>query len=589
MTGARTNLLMPGGKFGDYTVQRLLGAGGMGAVYLVRGDASGNEFAVKILDPAMEKNDPEFKQRFIFEAELAMAIRHENLINVYDMGRDPDTGYGYILMEYVPGGTVFDRLSKWGALSVEEAGDITCRVAKALAAIDAHHVVHRDVKPENIMFTADGVTPKLADLGVARLSSGGPRSAHLTQSGYILGSPTYMPAEQMENPHAADIRADIYALGVTFWQMLVGRPPYDGETALSVVAHVMGGEAIPDVRRFRPDVSAAVAELILRMTNPDLSARVQKPMQVAEALERIQREARDGALQHRGSPSRSSRRAQGRFFRSIWFGVAALAASLAICTLAVATLVHVLRAPAPVPAPVAPDALSVLPAGDESPAPPAPPAEASEPPKPVPAEPVPAEPAPAEPAPAKPEPAEPEPVPVQPVTPEPAPAKPAPPPEPSVRPVAPRSAAQFAEPIAPELRRYASYLRMATVRETRAEADQAILKAVNDARALDPDMRLYDLEGRPVLPERPVLKGPDLGVLRAGKIFLALELVRADCPKLMENYAREKQAATEKLDRVRPLTLDDVVHLLGRAAGKDLTPLFRELGVKADASKSTLR
>ena len=138
--GETWRILKPGGTFGDYTVVKLLGAGGMGAVYLIRGDASGREFAVKILDPEMEKSDPEFKQRFIFEAELAMSIRHENLIEVFDVGRDPETGYAYILMEYVPGGTVRDRLTKWGALSVEEAGDIVSRVARAVdILIDPAH------------------------------------------------------------------------------------------------------------------------------------------------------------------------------------------------------------------------------------------------------------------------------------------------------------------------------------------------------------------------------------------------------------------------------------------------------------------
>ena len=345
MNGARADLLNPGGKFGDYTVVRLLGTGGMGAVYLIRGDASGNEFAVKILDPALEKDDPEYKQRFIFEAELAMAVRHENLITVYDMGRDPETGYGYILMEYVPGGTVYDRLAKWGALSVEEAGDIACRVARALAAIDAHHVVHRDVKPENIMFTADGVTPKLADLGVARLSAGGTRCARLTQAGYILGSPAYMPAEQMEDPHAADIRADIYALGATFWQMLVGRPPYDGEAPLAVVGHVMNGEAIPDVRRFRPDVPAAVAELIVRMTCPDVSRRVQTPLEVAETLGRALREQREQTVIPGSGVVRRPVRRTRRTGPStgLWIGLALLAASFVICAMAVTLLVKTIR------------------------------------------------------------------------------------------------------------------------------------------------------------------------------------------------------------------------------------------------------
>lgn len=285
--GANPNLLKPGGTFGDYTVVKLLGAGGMGAVYLIRGDASGREFAVKILDPEMEKSDPEFKQRFIFEAELAMSIRHENLIEVFDVGRDPETGYAYILMEYVPGGTVRDRLTKWGALSVEEAGDIVSRVARSLAAVAAHHVVHRDVKPDNIMFTADGVTPKLADLGIARLANEKTRHTAITENGFIIGSPAYMSPEQMENAHLADIRSDIHALGVTFWEMLAGRRPYEGEDALAIVARAMKGEAIPDVRRFRPDVPAGVADLIARMTRPNVEERIQTPDEVADELDRL--------------------------------------------------------------------------------------------------------------------------------------------------------------------------------------------------------------------------------------------------------------------------------------------------------------
>ena len=285
--GANPNLLKPGGTFGDYTVVKLLGAGGMGAVYLIRGDASGREFAVKILDPEMEKSDPEFKQRFIFEAELAMSIRHENLIEVFDVGRDPETGYAYILMEYVPGGTVRDRLTKWGALSVEEAGDIVSRVARALAAVAAHHVVHRDVKPDNIMFTADGVTPKLADLGIARLANEKTRHTAITENGFIIGSPAYMSPEQMENAHLADIRSDIHALGVTFWEMLAGRRPYEGEDALAIVARAMKGEAIPDVRRFRPDVPAGIADLIARMTRPNVEERIQTPDEVADELDRL--------------------------------------------------------------------------------------------------------------------------------------------------------------------------------------------------------------------------------------------------------------------------------------------------------------
>ncbi len=591
--GANPNLLKPGGTFGDYTVVKLLGAGGMGAVYLIRGDASGREFAVKILDPEMEKSDPEFKQRFIFEAELAMSIRHENLIEVFDVGRDPETGYAYILMEYVPGGTVRDRLTKWGALSVEEAGDIVSRVARALAAVAAHHVVHRDVKPDNIMFTADGVTPKLADLGIARLANEKTRHTAITENGFIIGSPAYMSPEQMENAHLADIRSDIHALGVTFWEMLAGRRPYEGEDALAIVARAMKGEAIPDVRRFRPDVPAGIADLIARMTRPNVEERIQTPDEVADELDRLL--ATDGGSGRRRIrvPSRrelaalrQAARSRRRADKSLWIGLSALAAALVVGVMGMALLVKSLRPelPAPPSAPsLPPDPLSVLTTtetpvaetpvsagGADTPSDASSAASAAEASAGSVAEPVPSPSAEESPAVAKPAP--------QPSsTPAPVPARPRP------------NAAAFVETIAPELRRYAMYRRMATVPETRAEAYKAVLKAVNDARLLDPDMRIYDLDGSANLPGRAPLASADRATLRTGKVFLALELTRADCPKLMEQYAREKIAATATLPQPRALSLDDVVALLGRAAKKDLFPLFRELGVKVDPGKTTFR
>ena len=580
--GANPHLLRPGGTFGDYTVVKLLGAGGMGAVYLIRGDASGREFAVKILDPEMEKSDPEFKQRFLFEAELAMSVRHENLIEVFDVGRDPETGYAYILMEYVPGGTVRDRLRKWGALSVEEAGDIVARVARALAAVAARHVVHRDVKPDNIMFTADGVTPKLADLGIARLANEKTRHTSITENGFIIGSPAYMSPEQMENAHLADIRSDIHALGVTFWEMLAGRRPYEGEDALAIVARAMKGEAIPDVRRFRPDVPAGIADLIARMTRPNVEDRIQTPDEVADELDRLL--ATGGGRRRLRVPSqrelaalRQAARARRQADKSLWAGLSALAAALVVGVMGMALLVKALRPAPPAPTPP-PDPLSVLTTA-ETPVAEAP--DAAEPSAPPVAEPSAeaAGDAPAEPADA----------PAPDVAPAAAPPRAKPAPSPSATPPAERprpGAAAFVEAIAPELRRYAMYRRMATVPETRAEANKAVLKAINDARMLDPDMRLYDLDGTAHLPGRARLAPAARATLRAGKVFLALELARADCPALMERYAREKIAATAPLSRARPLSLDDVVALLGRAAKKDLSPLFRELGMVVDPGKS---
>ena len=587
--GVDPGLLKPGGKFGDYTVQRLLGAGGMGAVYLIKGDSSGNEFAVKILDPAMEKSDPEFKQRFIFEAELAMSIRHENLIQVFDVGRDPETGYGYILMEYVPGGTVRDRLTKWGALSVEEAGDIVSRVARALAAVAAHNVVHRDVKPDNIMFTADGVTPKLADLGIARLANEKTRNTALTENGFIIGSPAYMSPEQMENAHLADIRADIHALGVTFWEMLAGRRPYEGEDALAIVARAMKGEPIPDIRRFRSDVPAGIADLIARMTRPNVAERIQTPTQVANELDRLLAMGGHGAERRRiRVPSRREmaamrhvQRTRQRANKSLWLGLGALAGATVLCIMGFTLMIKSMRVSPPPQSTSAPDPLSVL-TPAETPVEP----EVISEPLPEPEIQAKAE------SPAAPEP-EPEAKPTTTAAKPKAPAaQPTPKPVTTAKPKSPTShanASAFVEVVAPELRRYAMYRRMATVPETRAEAYKAVLKAINDARVLDPDMKIYDLDGTSSLPERPALAAADCATIRAGKMFLALELVRADCPKLLEQYAREKIAATAKFPKPQALSTHDVVALLSRAAKKDLFPLFRELGMKVDPAKTVFR
>ena len=158
-----SSLLEIGSKFGDYTVVKLLGKGAMGEVYKIAdGDAV---YALKIMkaDIADKEKAHEWRKRFAREAEIAMNISHKNLIEVYDVGEDPETRLCYILMEYVGGGTLTDRLKRKGKLSIDEAVKIMMHVANGLDEAHKAGVVHRDIKPDNIMFTTDGV-PKLADL-----------------------------------------------------------------------------------------------------------------------------------------------------------------------------------------------------------------------------------------------------------------------------------------------------------------------------------------------------------------------------------------------------------------------------------------
>ena len=152
----------PGDMFGDCIVERLLGRGGLGYVYLVHGP-DGERYALKALRTDVAGAPPDYKQRFAQEANLMMTMRHRNLVRVYDAGEDAERNICYIMMEYMPGGTLKDHIVKNGAMSVAGAISIATQIAEALAMAHFHGVIHRDVKPDNILFAADG-TPKLSDL-----------------------------------------------------------------------------------------------------------------------------------------------------------------------------------------------------------------------------------------------------------------------------------------------------------------------------------------------------------------------------------------------------------------------------------------
>lgn len=576
MAGHVNTRLAPGAKFGDYTIVRLLGSGGMGTVFLIRGDRTGNEFALKILDPEVEKSDDEYKRRFLFEAELALSIHHPNLIAVYDVGRDPDTGFAYIIMEYVPGGTVRDRIDKWGALSVEEACDIVSRVAQALVAVDAHHIVHRDIKPDNIMFTADGVTPKLADLGIARLSTSATRSAKLTQAGYLVGSPAYMSPEQMLDSHKVDIRADIHALGITFWEMLAGRRPHPSDESMELVARAMRHERIPDIRTVRPDVSAGLAILISKMCHPNVAKRIQKPQHIVDTLEHLRRHPDEPV---EVEPPVESKRPFSVL--GLCLGIGSLLAGLFIVAIAVVALVRMTRTSLPpgfeqVTASPTSSARKTV----------AEPVDASEIPV-VPAGTV--------------------------VTNVPSSVGTSVPDErpsahledvstvasnvvrqsdggdvrPSVTATLPSvTAADFTEIWTPEFSAYTNVLHTAASVE---EAAAAVRNAVDAARRFDPDLRRYDLDGVSVLDGDAPLPAARRAAYRTGKVFLMLELLRREYADVLENYMCEKTKAVSSLPAARPLSLADTAVLLGRAVGHDMVPFFKDFGLKVDSSESIFR
>lgn len=274
-------MLNPGDRFGDYRVLRLLGKGGMGSVFLLE-NADGVQIAAKILDPATA-SDREARKRFLREAQLALGVKHPNLVETYDVGEDPETGLCYILMEYVPGGDLAGRIEQKGALPISEATRIAYEIASVLELARQKGIVHRDIKPANIMFGADGKA-KLADLGIARGGFGGAGMTTVTQTGMMIGTPAYMAPEQMLDAHNVDCRADIYSLGIVFYEMLTGRRPNKDDTVLQLMAKALKGEPLPDVRTLRPEVSAALAQLIGLMTEKDVAKRIPTPAKVMEIV-----------------------------------------------------------------------------------------------------------------------------------------------------------------------------------------------------------------------------------------------------------------------------------------------------------------
>ena len=284
MVESKNSLLRPGDVFEKYTVEQELGHGGMGAVYLVRHRVLNTNFALKVLYPGVAQRDQQFVDRFIREAQLAGRIRHPNLIAVYDAGLNESNGMYYLVMDYVSGGSVRGKLRKQGHLSVLESLGIVRQVGHALEAALQHNMVHRDIKPDNIMFDGDGVA-RLADLGIAKAT--GDHDANLTVEAAVFGTPAYMSPEQARDSRNVDIRADIYSLGIVLYEMLTGRRPFTGENTIEILTQVIGDAQAPDVRTLNPDIPEAVAVLVSDMIEKDLRKRVASPSDLISRIDVI--------------------------------------------------------------------------------------------------------------------------------------------------------------------------------------------------------------------------------------------------------------------------------------------------------------
>jgi len=247
---------------GRYRIERLLGAGGMGAVYLAREEPDGRDVAIKVLtaDPS---GDDHRRRRFMREAWAISQLSHPCIVRVYASGEEPD-GRAWMAMEYVAGedfGLILDR----GRLPVREAVGVIAPVARALGAAHRAGFVHRDVKPENILVRGDG-TPVLVDFGITRsiqqLSYNQATLEQLTSTGMLVGTPEYMSPEQIRGVEL-DGRSDQFSLAVVCFEALTGSRPFIGDSPMAIVAAVLTDLA-PDVRELAPDVPSELALGIAR-------------------------------------------------------------------------------------------------------------------------------------------------------------------------------------------------------------------------------------------------------------------------------------------------------------------------------------
>ena len=276
-------LLTVGAAFRGYRVLRRIGVGGTGEVYLARHETMGVDHAVKVIDRRQVEGDAEFQTRFFREVRIAARLRHPALVAVHDAGLDEVTGLYFVAMDYLPGGTVADELAKAHRFSIAKALGIARTVAEGLSALDEAGVVHRDVKPSNMLIATDG-SVKLSDFGIARVTAD---ARTITVTGVALGTPAYMPFEQIVDTHAVDGRADIYALGVSLYEMLTGVLP-DGDLSTNrLLKKRIDGERIPDIRSVNSAIPGELAELIARMTEPDVNRRVRSPRELVAAFDRL--------------------------------------------------------------------------------------------------------------------------------------------------------------------------------------------------------------------------------------------------------------------------------------------------------------
>ena len=296
-----------------YRLERALGQGGMGAVYLAEDLKHRRRVAIKVLRPELAAGLG--TDRFLREIEVAARLQHPAILPLHDSGETD--GWVYYIMPYVEGESLRDRLARQGELPVEETARIVSELLDALAYAHGKGVVHRDLKPDNIMLS--GRHALLLDFGVAKAVSESAEPAFVTTTGVALGTPSYMAPEQAAAGKEVDHRADLYSLGVVTYELLAGRRPFTGNTAQAIVAAQMT-ERPADLRIHRPGIPEDLAHVVMRALERRPADRWQSAEEMLAQLEPLVTSSGDAASQ--GDPQ--SRRGRGRLV-ALALGVVLLA------------------------------------------------------------------------------------------------------------------------------------------------------------------------------------------------------------------------------------------------------------------------
>src|SRR5829696_1524436 len=265
---------------GRYQLGSLLGVGGMARVYVATDRVLERQVAVKVLRSS-DAQDPLFVERFQREAHAAARLSHPNIVAVFDSGSDADQPY--LVMEYVPGQSLAQLLARQGRLAPRRAVELVIQVCGALAAAHAQGLVHRDVKPANVLVVDDGQV-KVADFGIAKAAA----TATLTGTGTVLGTAAYLSPEQAQG-HPVDARSDLYSLGCVLYELLCGSPPFGSGADHAPVAiatrHVSEPPEPPSARN--PQVAPALDQVVLTALAKDPAQRYQSAVELHHALERV--------------------------------------------------------------------------------------------------------------------------------------------------------------------------------------------------------------------------------------------------------------------------------------------------------------